>query len=126
MRTIFHFTCHPPDALICLTGDVDLVSRDRLLEVLHRVRARDCREVALDLADVTFIDAHSLRILDDERRRLEAFGGALRVVAASDACLLVTALAGYDRLSPSADAPSGPRRRRVAFRTRLPSGTRMG
>ena len=113
MRTSVHVTSSPPRALIRLAGDIDLLVRDRLCELLLRLRSENCTDLVVDLDDVTFIDAHSLGMLDEERRRLEGAGGALRVVAASDACLLVADLAGYMRLRPPAGASAPRGRRRV-------------
>lgn len=121
MRTTVHVTSSSPRALIRLAGDIDLLVRDRLCELLLRLRSEGCTDLVVDLDDVTFIDAHSLGMLDEERRRLERVGGALRVVAASEACRRVADLAGYGRLRPPAAAPSPRGRRHVTLRAGLRS-----
>ena len=114
MRTQFLFTSTPPVGRLCVVGDLDLSTRDRLREVLETLRRDGCFRVEVDLAEVTFVDACSLAVLDAERRHVTAGGGTFDVVAASRKYQRAVRLAGYDELS----APT-----RLAPRTETPDPT---
>ena len=100
MRTDFSLACDPPLARLRLGGELDLASLDDLRDLLCRVRLRGCDRVQVDADGVTFVDAATLRVLDQEQRGLRAEGGSLEVVAASSAYLVVSGLAGYEDLEP--------------------------
>jgi len=105
MRTSFQFSCDPPLARLRITGELDLGAHDRLLDVLGCLAFRRCTCVELDLDGVNVVDAHTLRLLDEEQRRLAEAGGSLEVVAASSCYRLVSRLAGYDNLQPADEQP---------------------
>ena len=105
MRTTFQFSCDPPLARLRITGELDLVSNDRLLDVLGCLAFRGCTHVELDLDGVNVVDAHTLRLLAEEQQRLADADGSLRVVAASGCFRLVSRLAGYDNLQPTDEQP---------------------
>jgi anti-sigma B factor antagonist len=92
-------------AKVRVTGELDLATNDRLREGLRSVMARGCARLELDLAGVSFIDASSLRVLDQEQRRFAESGGTLEVVAASRCHLRVSELAGYRNLQPPSAHP---------------------
>jgi anti-anti-sigma factor len=105
MRTDFRYSACPPWARLQVVGDLDLSTDHRLCDVVDLLLLTGCTEVELDLEGVTFIDAHALHVLDQERARLVAAGGEVSVVAASASLLFVAGLAGYDSLLPELDAP---------------------
>jgi anti-anti-sigma factor len=83
-----------------LEGELDLATRDELAGLLACLRLHGCSLVEVDALRVTFVDATCLRVLHDERRRLRAGGGTLRLVAASSFFVKVLDAAGYDDLLP--------------------------
>lgn len=105
MRTDFRYSACPPWARLQVVGDLDNSTDRSLHDVVDLLLLTGCTEVELDLECVTFIDAHALQALDQERARLVAAGGQVSVVAASSSLLFVAGLAGYDSLLPELEAP---------------------
>jgi anti-anti-sigma factor len=66
-------------ALVRLRGELDLAGRARLHSALARCGERD---VAVDLADLTFLDCSGYTALDDAARELAARGRHLHLVGA--------------------------------------------
>jgi anti-anti-sigma factor len=95
-------SCAPPLGRVRITGELDLSTGEQLQDVLDRSTAHGCTLLELDLVEVSFVDAHSLGILDRHQRWLTRIGGQLEVVAASRSYVLVADLAGYDNLRPVA------------------------
>ena len=88
-------------ALLTLDGEFDLTLRPELMWRLGEALAFD--DVGLDSRGVTYIDAGSLRLIDEARRELVRRGGRFGVVRTSPAFDLVSELAGYRdlrRLTP--------------------------
>jgi anti-sigma B factor antagonist len=73
----------PPDVLVRANGELDLFSAHQLGRRLNAAVDAGCRRVLLDLAEVDFVDAGALRVLDRFRGQLYAAGGSLRIVACS-------------------------------------------
>jgi anti-anti-sigma factor len=73
----------PRGPVVTISGEIDIQSgpqlRDHLLGVIRQHGAR----LALDLADVTFIDCAGINVLLAARRRAQLEGGSLRVLRAS-------------------------------------------
>lgn len=103
MRTRFHTTFDSLGACVRIEGDLDLTTTPALHDELTAVRATGSTRVELDLDEITFVDAHSLRLLDQEQRRLRDLGGELRVASASASFALISAVAGYADLLPETD-----------------------
>ena len=114
MRTDFQISCEPPLARLRLSGELDLMTADRLQDLLDQTDVAGCTHVEVDLEGVTFIDARSLGLLDRHQRRLASAGGGLVVVAASPCHVRVSELAGYENLHPG----PGIRRRLTLVRDR--------
>ena len=101
MLTQFLAACDAPDAHVHIVGDdVDLATSQELREFLRNLHRGGCTQLAVDATAVTFIDACSLAVLQQERDRLLDLGGTLEVVAASQPYLVAARLAGYDGLLP--------------------------
>jgi anti-anti-sigma factor len=83
-------------ALLTLGGEFDLTLRPELMWRLEEALAYD--EVRLDSHDVTYIDAGSLRLIDQVRCRLTTRGGRFAVIRTSATFDLVSELAGYQEL----------------------------
>jgi anti-anti-sigma factor len=92
-----------PGPVVTVSGEIDIQSgpelRDQLLRVIRRHGAR----LALDLADVTFIDCAGINALLAARRRAQLEGGSLRVFRASPRVRRIFALTRLDHvLMPTA------------------------
>ena len=83
MHTGLAFTCDPPGARLRFSGEFDLSTNEQVDELFDLVAARGCDRLELDLADVSFIDAGTLYLLDAHRRRITSGGGSFVVVAES-------------------------------------------
>lgn len=103
MRARVQVDCEPPRARLRIDGEIDLAANVQLRHALARVAFFGCHQVEIDLDAVTFVEAGSLRLLDQERARLARIGGRLEVVAASAAFLLACDVVGYPDLKPAVD-----------------------
>ncbi len=65
--------------VVALRGEVDVATAGELRDELERLVHDGCREVRVDLAQVTFMDAAGLRVLIDGRDNLSAAGGELSI-----------------------------------------------
>lgn len=106
----FSMTMHtaPPDAFVRPRGELDVFSAHRLSLSLHEALDAGCRRVLLDLAEVTFVDAGALGVLNRCRTQVAEVGGSLRVTAWSPRFLQVSRMAGLDRAFDLADPESVP------------------
>jgi anti-anti-sigma factor len=91
-------TFHPPLGRLLLAGELDLSTRESLARRLQDAIDLGCRSLEIDAAGVTYVDAGSLRILEDTRRRLERDGESLIVVGSSSAFVRVARLSGFHEL----------------------------
>lgn len=73
------------DLTITVRGEIDLASVDSLLQRLIDLAHPATGKIALDLAQVDFIDCAGLHMLADIDRHVQARGGSLHIVAASPA-----------------------------------------
>ncbi|MCB0906253.1 MAG: STAS domain-containing protein [Nocardioidaceae bacterium] len=94
----------PPTAHVTLVGEFDLAEAPRLALDLADVVAAGCCFLRVDLSQVTFCDASTIWLLGKTDERVQADGGNLRVLEASDAALRVLRLAGSDGLVESVRA----------------------
>lgn len=87
----------PPDVFVRPCGELDLFSAHQLSRDIHDAVDEGCRRVMLDLAEVTFIDAGALRVLERLHTQMAAAGGSLRVVAWSPRFQQLCRITGLDR-----------------------------
>ncbi len=87
----------PPDVFVRPCGELDVFSAHQLSRDLHDAVDEGCLRVLLDLADVTFVDAGALGVLDRLRTQMADLGGSLLVVDWSPRFLQVCRMAGLDR-----------------------------
>ncbi|NUR61628.1 MAG: STAS domain-containing protein [Catenulispora sp.] len=80
-------------ARVAVSGDVDLAAADRLLAAVAPL-IRPGAEVAVDCADVRFLDSAGLRALLELNRKAQDAGGTLALVAPSEAVSRLLELAG--------------------------------
>ena len=99
MNVTFVFLSNPPIALLVLQGELDLGTRHHLLARLAELDELEVDVVYLDVGHVTFVDCSCLAELDRARRRLQAGGRRLELVAASPHFLKVARHAQYPGLS---------------------------
>jgi anti-sigma B factor antagonist len=83
--------------LLVLHGELDIATAPELVEMLHRFR-RQGHAVALDLAEVTFMDSTGLTALMDAHVAAESNGWSFEIRRASPAVRRVFDLAGVGRL----------------------------
>jgi anti-sigma B factor antagonist len=84
--------------IVTLTGEVDLHTAPALEQALEGVVALGGTAVALDLADVSFIDSTVLGVLLTYRERLQNLGGELVVVTEDRRILRTFEITGLDRV----------------------------
>lgn len=84
--------------VVTLTGEVDLYTAPALEQALEGVVALGGTAVALDLADVSFIDSTVLGVLLSYRERLQDLGGELVVVTEDRRLLRTFEVTGLDRV----------------------------
>lgn len=82
----------PPAGLIRVRGEVDLLAAPDLRAATALVAELGCRDVTLDLSDVSFLDCAGLDALESCRDRLEASGGRLRLGRTSSSVRRLLAL----------------------------------
>jgi anti-sigma B factor antagonist len=82
--------------LVTVSGELDLYTAPELRRALEE-RA-ELRQVAVDLADVTFIDSTALALLASAAKRLRARGGELQLVCDKAAILRVLEVTGLNRV----------------------------
>lgn len=101
---------HP--LLITVRGDVDLATADTLLVRLSTLAAPATGQIALDLAQVTFLDCAGLRALIAFEQYVRASGGSVRVDAVSPEVARLFELLGQCGASPLGFAVPGDTGRR--------------
>ena len=113
MSVTFRSAYEPPVATLTIEGELDVLARGRLAWQLLDLERLSCPTVRLDLDRVSYVDACSMRLLEETRRRVRARGDRMELVAASLCFALVSRAAGYTVLATEAA--------RVARRSDLPS-----
>ena len=86
----------PPEAVITVTGELDVFTARRLRDHLQDAADTGCRIVLLDLDGVSFVDASALRTIAVYRRNLAEIDGSLHIVAWTPRFLRVCRLAGLE------------------------------
>jgi anti-anti-sigma factor len=95
------------DALIALTGELDLSATPSLEEEIGRLAADDgVRRVVLDLRELEFMDSTGLRMVALASRSLSAAGRPLVLVRGHEAIQRVFAITGMEEHLSFVDAPA--------------------
>ncbi len=90
-------------ALVALAGELDLSTVGELYEQFANLRLQGVEHVALNMAEVTFIDSTGLSVLVTLHKRLESLDGELIIFSPSAQIrrmLEVTALNGFLNIRP--------------------------
>jgi anti-anti-sigma factor len=90
-------------ALIMLAGELDTSTAGQLYIRLAELARLGVRHVALNLAELTFLDSTGLSVLVSEHKRVESMGGELIVFSPCPRVRRVfeiTGLSGYLNLRP--------------------------
>ena len=85
-----------PSPVVEIHGEIDIFSAPGLRDELLRVIRRHGPQLALDLADVTFIDCAGVNVLLATRRRAGLEDGSVDVIGASPRVRRVISLLGLE------------------------------
>jgi anti-sigma B factor antagonist len=97
------------DAMIVLSGELDLSGAPALDEEIDRLAARDGVErVVLDLRELEFLDSSGLRVVALAARRLAAAGRGLLLVRGPEAVQRVFEITRMEDRLAFIDSPPSP------------------
>lgn len=96
----------PPDALVLMRGELDVATAPAMAAQLDEALASGCREFRVDLAEVSFCDASTVRLLLGLERQVQAVGGSLRIVEPSRCVRRVFELVGLGGMLDGATEPA--------------------
>jgi anti-sigma B factor antagonist len=99
-------TADPPDARVRMYGELDFATAPTMSAEFENAVAAGCRVFELDLADVSFCDASTVRLLTGLERQLSAVGGSMSIVSPSRCVRRVFELVGLGGMLDSATAPA--------------------
>lgn len=85
-------------ALIALTGEVDIYTAPRFKETMLDLLDAGVTSLVVDLSGVTFIDSTALGVLIGGLRRVHDAGGAMVLVVATPAVERILSITGLDRV----------------------------
>ena len=90
-------------AIVHLEGRLNMVTAARLREVVSAAVAKGYSRLAVDLADVEFIDSSGLGALISGLKTARLAGGDLRIAAPTDQVKLVLQLTNMERVLTAYD-----------------------
>jgi anti-sigma B factor antagonist len=96
-------------AVVAVSGELDLASGPELQRALTALLSAGAIDVAVDLAEVDFVDSHGLGAVIDLRPRFVAAGGDLRVQRPPRLAAKVLSLTDPGRRVPVVPVVSAPR-----------------
>lgn len=85
-------------AVVTASGEFDMANAPALQHRLTEVIDSGARHLLLDLADVTFLDAATLRVLVSVRNRLIALNGELILLRVSEPAMLPLRITALDEV----------------------------
>lgn len=104
MQFSLNSTLTPPTLNLELAGELDIFTAAEVSRELDRAVWAGCRQVLLDAAAVTFIDASALGVLVRARNLMRSCTGTMEIVAFSPVVLRLCVLTGL--VSLLADPPT--------------------
>lgn len=96
----------PPDAYVHLRGELDFATAPTMAAQLEEAVASGCREFRVNLAEVSFCDASTVRLLLGLERQLTAVGGTMGIEAPSPCVRRVFTLVGLGGMLDGATEPA--------------------
>ncbi len=79
-------------------GEIDVYTAPALRRHLDEQIQRGCRDLVVDLAEVTFLDSTGLGVLVGRLKLIRSQGGIMRIVATQERVLKVFTITGLDRV----------------------------
>ena len=96
----------PPDARVRLRGELDFATAPTMAAQFDEAVAFGCREFRVNLAEVSFCDASTVRLLLGLERQLTAVGGTLDIEAPSPCVQRVFTLVGLGGMLDGVSEPA--------------------
>ncbi|GAB6985434.1 STAS domain-containing protein [Nocardioides pyridinolyticus] len=96
----------PPDAAVWMRGELDFATAPAMAAQLDGAVAAGCREFRVDLAEVSFCDASTVRLLLGLERQLREVGGSLSIVEPARCVRRVFELVGLGDMLDGATEPA--------------------
>lgn len=90
--------------IVHVAGEVDVYTAPELRRELDTQIHAGCRDLVVDLAQVTFMDSTGLGVLVGRLKLVRAQGGTMRILGATERVLKVFAITGLDRVFDIVDA----------------------
>jgi anti-sigma B factor antagonist len=84
--------------IVHVGGEIDVYTAPALRRQLDEQIQRGCRDMVVDLSDVTFLDSTGLGVLVGRLKLIRGQGGTMRVFGARDRVLRVFTITGLDRV----------------------------
>lgn len=101
----------PPQARVRLRGELDCATVPTMMAQFEEALAARCRDFVLDLSEVSFCDASTVRLTLGLERRVAHVGGSRRLVSPSTCVRRVFELVGLGgMLDGSSDQAAAPAR----------------
>lgn len=94
----------PPQAHVRMRGELDFATAPSMAAQFDQAVAAGCREFRIDLADVSFCDASTVRLLLGLERQVSAIGGSLNIVEPARCVRRVFELVGLGGMLDGAGA----------------------
>jgi anti-sigma B factor antagonist len=93
-------TTSDDDAEVRLSGELDLASADAVSTCLEHLISEGCRQVTVNLSDVTFLDSSGMAVFTVMHRLLEDIGGTFKVSNPRPRIARVFDMAGMSAIVP--------------------------
>ena len=91
-------TAEAARTVVRVAGEVDVYTAPALRRFLEEQILRGCRDLVVDLSEVTFLDSTGLGVLVGRLRQMRMKGGQLRLAGPADRVVKVLAITGLDRV----------------------------
>lgn len=88
----------PTMTTVHVGGEIDVYTAPALRRELDEQIHGGCKQLVVDLSDVTFMDSTGLGVLVGRLKLLRAQGGTLRIRGASERVVKVFTITGLDRV----------------------------
>lgn len=84
--------------VVRVSGEVDVYTAPALRRFLDEQITGGCRDLVVDLSEVTFLDSTGLGVLVGRLRQMRMQGGRLRLIGPAERVVKVFAITGLDRV----------------------------